>query len=52
MNAKETALKLLPNLPIPTEMLAQLLKAAETEDLAAVIVAAYKLGYQQGQQDR
>ena len=48
MNAKETALTLYPKMPIPTDLIAELMKAARTEELAAVLVAAYKLGFQQG----
>ena len=48
MNAKETARTILPDLAIPTELIAQLLEAAKVEDLVSVIVAAYKIGYQHG----
>ena len=51
MNAQETALKLYPEMPIPTGLLADLLKAAQTEDLTSVLVAAYKLGYQRSQEE-
>ena len=51
MNAQETALKLYPEMPIPTGLLADLLKASQTEDLTSVLVAAYKLGYQRSQEE-
>jgi hypothetical protein len=48
MNAHETASTLYPKMPIPTDLIAELMKAARTEELFAVLVAAYKLGFQQG----
>lgn len=51
MNANEIAKTLYPEMPIPTELIAKLLTAAEEEPLATVLIAAYKLGYQQGQEN-
>ena len=51
MNAQETAKTLYPEMPIPTALIGKLLAAAQKEDLVAVIVAAYKLGYQKAREE-
>lgn len=51
MNAKQTAIDLYPDMPIPTGLIAELYAAARNEELTAVLIAAYKLGYQKGQED-
>ena len=47
MNANETARTLYPDMPVHWEIISELRKAAETEDLISVIMAAFKLGYRQ-----
>lgn len=51
MNAKQTALDLFPEMPIPTGLIAKLCTAARNEDIATALIAAYKLGYKKGTED-